>query len=84
MKAGLEAEARRQGLSLSALLDQIAGQWLRRRRKRTETDAEEQARLHRAVEKCIGSISGPPDWAESADRRIRENLARKYDRNRSH
>jgi hypothetical protein len=81
VKAALEREARREKTSLAALLDRVARQWLEERKSRSVDDAAEQARLHAAVEKCIGTIKGgDPHRAESASRLIRESLARKYGR----
>jgi hypothetical protein len=57
VKAKLAAEAQRRKISLSALLDDITGQWLRKHRKRIEDDEAEQARLHAAVEKVIGTVA---------------------------
>jgi hypothetical protein len=80
VKAALEREARREKTSLAALLDRVARQWLEERKSRSADDAAEQARLHAAAEKCIGTIARGPDFAESASKLIRESLARKYGR----
>jgi hypothetical protein len=84
MKADLEAEARRQKISLSALLDKIAGDWLRKHRKRILDEEAEVARIRAAMEKCIGSIAmgGGPYTNEKVRAVIGEQLARKHARNR--
>jgi hypothetical protein len=77
-KAALEAEARRAGSTVAALLDRIAHDWLRSRRGRTAADATEQARRHAVVAKALGQIAGgDPRRAERAHTRIRERLSRR-------
>ena len=58
LKTDLETEARRENLSLSALLDRLACEWLAERRAQSGTDEAVQARLHRAAEKLFGAIRG--------------------------
>lgn len=84
VKAGLESEARREKISLSALLDQVARQWLENRWSHSAGETAEQAKLHAEAEKSIGTIAGRnPGRAESARMLVRERLARKYARKRS-
>ena len=56
-KMELEAEARRDGMTLAAVLDRLAKQWLEERRQRNGDDDAEQARLHAAAAKCFGTLS---------------------------
>ena len=56
-KIALEREARNAGMTLAALLDQIAEEWLLEKRTSIGT-AVEQRRLHGAAATAIGSISG--------------------------
>src|SRR6266571_5844180 len=58
IKAGLEHEARRAGKSVSALLEEITGEWLRARREAAGAAPGEQARLHAGVAKRTGSLAG--------------------------
>ena len=81
LKADLEAEARRQKKSVSALLAEFSRQGLRRGRKRKEADEAEQARLHAEVAKYIGSVEiglGPYTNA-----RIRESFRREWEEKRA-
>jgi hypothetical protein len=57
-KAELEAEARREGMSLSAMLDRISGDWLALRRARGPYDEADQAAIRKRVMKTLGSIAG--------------------------
>lgn len=79
LKSALEQEAKREGRSVGALLEQIAQAWLQAQR-RLEDDAEEQKRLHEAVYKNIGGIEGESDWSttvrETVRRVIRKRRAR--------
>ena len=80
IKTGLEREARRRKLSLAAVLDLAAGEWLEKSASPADDD-EEQRRLQRAALKCFGSIAGgDPLRAENAARTVRERLRRKYGR----
>jgi hypothetical protein len=85
LKSGLEAEARRRKISLSALLDQIASEWLRNGRAKQDDDEAEQARLHAAAEKYIGTV--PLGLGPYTNKRVHEiicdNLMKKYGRKRS-
>jgi hypothetical protein len=79
LKEALESEARRQKVSVAALLDRGARQLLQKDGARS--DDAEQLRLHAQARKSIGAISGAnPLRAESARLLIRERLARKHGR----
>ena len=85
LKTDLEAEARRENLSVSALLDRLACGWLAERRSQLGTDEAVQARLHRAAEKLFGAIrGGGAARAESVRTLVRERLKRRHERSRSH
>src|SRR5579863_274524 len=84
LKTDLEAEARREKLSVSALLDRLASEGLAERRSRSEADDAEQARLHAAAEKLCGTIRGGAARSESVRTLVRERLKRRHERSRSH
>jgi len=76
----LEAEVRRDGMTLAQVLDRLAKQWLEERRGRNGDDEAEQARLHAAVAKYAGTISGGDPYAsekvrEIVRKRVRERNA---------
>ena len=74
-KIALEAEARRAGRSVAALLDRMASEWLKARQRRRGL-SEEQARLRVAAEKVLGTISGgDPRRAEHARVAVRKRLS---------
>ncbi len=80
MKTGLEREARRRKLSLAAVLDLAADEWLKKTASLTNDD-EEQRRLQQAALKCFGSFAGDdPLRSEKAARTVRERLRRQYGR----
>jgi hypothetical protein len=79
-KMALEAEAREAGLSVSALLDRIAGEWLLAKKNSRVNDREEQARLHAAAEEVIGTISAGRYYAENVRTVIRNKLRKRYAR----
>lgn len=75
-KVALEAEARRAGQTVAALLDRMTSEWLVSRRRRRTVDDGEQARLHAALERAAGTIhGGDPRRAERARSLIRARLA---------
>ena len=57
LKSDLEREARRRKLSLSAVLDLAASEWLRNNDVSTESEQEQQ-RLRQAVAVTFGSLAG--------------------------
>jgi len=78
-KIALENHARREGTGLAQLLDQITQEWMEARK--SEIDPAEQIRLHAAVRKTLGVISGKdPKRAERAKAAIRKRLATRYGR----
>jgi hypothetical protein len=84
-KAELESEARREGMSLAQLLEQITADWLQGQRKSRSGEEAEQARIRKRVEAAIGSLAGgDPHRASRASQRVREIVRRKHERQRSH
>src|SRR5450755_154283 len=78
-KAELEAEARREGTSLSALLDRVTADWLAERRNGQGDDEAEQAAIRKRAAAAIGSIrGGDPTRASRASELVREIIARKH------
>ncbi|SRR5712691_2172989 len=78
-KVELEAEARREGASLSALLDRVTADWLAQRRSGRFDDAAEQAAIRRRAAAAIGSIrGGDPTRSTRASELVRDIIARKH------
>jgi hypothetical protein len=78
LKTGLELEARRRKLSLSAALDLAARDWLNKDAQMESDD--EQARLHNAALECFGAFAGgDARRSEHARRTMRQRLRRRYD-----
>jgi len=78
-KAELEEEARREGISLSALLDRVTADWLAQRRNGHANDDAEQAAIRKRAMAAIGSIrSGDPTRSARASELVREIIARKH------
>jgi hypothetical protein len=78
-KAALEGEARREGTSLSALLDGITGDWLGARRDGNGDDEAEQAAIRKRAAAAIGSIrGGDPMRAARASELAREIIRHKH------
>ena len=76
VKTTLESAARREGTSVSNLLDRITRQWIDSTAGNVDESAE-QARLHAAVRKILGSISGTDSKrSERAKAAIRKRLHR--------
>lgn len=79
-KSALETEARREGLTVSALLDRITKEWLKSGRRQILDEAE-QERLQASVRKTIGTISGGnPGRAKQAGKAIRKRLRERHGR----
>lgn len=80
LKAELETVARAENLSLSALLDRIAEDWLKTHRG--PEDEAEQKRVRAALMACAGTIEG--DGISATNARVRqvivERLEQKYGR----
>ena len=80
IKTGLEREARRRKLSLAAVLDLAAEEWLKKSAPGTDDD-DEQHRLQQAALKSIGSIAGgDPLRSENVKQAVRQRLRRQYGR----
>jgi len=82
-KMELEAEVRRDGMTLAEVLHRLAKQWLEERRRRNGDDEAEQARLHAAVAKCFGTIAAGPDFSENVSAKVRMRLKERDARKRS-
>jgi hypothetical protein len=80
-KAALEDAARARGISLAAMLDEMAVHYLAKTSSASADDRQEQERLHAAARPFIGAIAGgDPDRAAEASRRVREKLRRRHHR----
>jgi hypothetical protein len=80
-KMALEAEARREGMTLAEVLDRVTEDWLEMRKQQNGDDEAEQARLHAAAAKWIGSISGgDPHRSEKVSETVRKRLRDRYGR----
>jgi hypothetical protein len=80
LKTGLEREAHRRKLSLAAVLDLAARDWLNKGGAEIEGD-EEQLRLRKAASKCFGTVaSGNAHRSETARQAVRQRLRRRHDR----
>ena len=76
----MENEARREGTTVSALLDRITTEWIASQPGHAEDDAEQQ-RLHAKVRKTLGTISGQDARrAERARIDVRKRLMSRYGR----
>jgi hypothetical protein len=80
LKSGLEREARRRKLSLSAVLDLAAIEWLNKGGPEPGSD-EEQQRLHSSAATAFGAITGgDPSRSKNVRQSVRERLRRRNDR----
>jgi hypothetical protein len=78
-KAALEEEARRQGISLSSLLDSVTADWLADRRNGHADDEAEQAAIRKRVMATVGTIrSGDPTRSQRTSELVREIIRRKH------
>lgn len=78
-KAELESEARREGKSLAALLEQITGNWLEERRNSRSGDEAEQQAIRRRVMATVGTIrGGDPTRSQRASELVREIIRKKH------
>jgi|ERR1035437_912145 hypothetical protein len=78
-KAELEEEARREGTSMSALLDRVTAEWLTERRNGHWDDDAEQAAIRKRAMAAIGSIrSGDPTRSARTSELVSEIIARKH------
>jgi hypothetical protein len=75
-KTSLEREARRRRISLAAVLDLAAEEWLKKSAEGPDDD-EEQRRIRQAALKCVGSLAGgDPLRSENAGKMVRQRLRR--------
>jgi hypothetical protein len=80
LKTGLEREARRRQMSMAALLDAAAREWLQNRGDGNEGE-EQQRRLHEAASRCLGAFAGgDAHRSENVRRAVRQRLRRRYER----
>lgn len=76
IKTGLEREARRRKISLSAALDLAAREWLVKTSMANE-DEEEQYRLKKAASRWFGALaSGDAQRSEKVSQTVRQRLRR--------
>lgn len=79
LKSELEREARLRKVSIAAVLESAARNWLRNSVEPAE--ATEQLRLHRAAAGCFGVLAGcNPRRAETARESVRQRLVRRHAR----
>lgn len=80
IKTGLEREARRRKISVSAALDLAAREWLLRTSMANEDD-EGQYRLKKAASKWLGALAGgDAQRSEKVSQTVRQRLRRSYGR----
>jgi len=80
LKTGLEREAHRRKLSVAAVLDLAARDWLNKGGAEIDGD-QEQGRLRKAASKCFGALAGgDAHRSENARQAVRERLRRHHDR----
>jgi len=78
-KADLEAELRRDGTSLSSLLDELTTDWLRHRRNGHVDDEAEQAAIRRRAAPAIGACAGgDPTASGRSSELVSEAIYQKY------
>lgn len=75
LKMALEEEARKDGVSLSVLLDQIAEEWLMERVEGGDAyDDSQEAIRKRALAACGTYRSGDPYFSQDVSRKVGEML----------
>ena len=80
LKTGLEREARRRKLSVSAVLELAAREWLKNSTDGDESE-EEQRQLHRAASRTLGAIAGADaSRSEKVRQTVRDRLRAKHER----
>ena len=80
IKTGLEREARRRKISVSAALDLAAREWLHKSGMDQEGD-EAQRRLRKAASRWLGALaSGDAQRSETASQSVRQRLRQRYGR----
>jgi hypothetical protein len=80
IKTGLEREARRRKISMSAALDLAAREWLHNNGMEKEGDAGQRL-LHKAASKWLGALaSGNTQRSQTASQSVRQRLRQRYGR----
>jgi hypothetical protein len=80
IKTGLEREARRRKISMSAALGLAAREWLHSNGMENEGD-EGQRQLHEAASKWLGALaSGNTQRSQTASQSVRQRLRQRYGR----
>jgi hypothetical protein len=80
LKSGLEREARRRNISVSAALDLAAREWLDKRDVDPD-DAGRQQELQQAAAECFGTFaSGESRRSEMVSQAVRERMRRRHAR----
>ncbi len=80
LKTDLAQEARRRKVSLSAVLDLAARDFLNKNGAKPD-DEQEQKRLHTAASKCFGALaSGDPHRSEKVSEIMRHRLRKQHGR----
>lgn len=80
LKTGIEREARRRKISVSAALDLAAREWLEKSSADKDGE-EEQRRLRKAASRFVGALaSGDRHRSEDVSQTVRERLKRRYGR----
>jgi hypothetical protein len=80
LKTGLEREARRRKISLSAVLDLAAQEWLTKIGA-GKSDDEEQQRLNKAASECFGIFaSGDARRSENVRQAVRQRVRSRHGR----
>jgi hypothetical protein len=80
VKSNLERAARRRKLSLSAILDIAAREWLSKNES-DEDDAARQLAIHKAAAACFGTINGGDQLrSANASQAVKQRLRRRYAR----
>jgi hypothetical protein len=80
IKTSLEREARRRKMSMAAVLDTAAREWLQKSSAGNPED-QEQRRLQKAASKLLGALaSGNSRRSETASQTVRDRLRRRYGR----
>jgi len=79
LKAGLEREARRRKLSVSAVLDLAAEEWLTKS-SQSGDDEENQRQLQNAAAECFGIFKSESSRSEKVRDSVRQRLRQRHAR----
>jgi type II secretory pathway component PulL len=79
LKAGLEREARRRKLSVSAVLDLAAEEWLTKSSQGADDD-DHQRRLQQAAAECFGIFENDGARSEKVRDSVRQRLRKRHAR----